>query len=366
MPRLLHPGAWWLWAGGLAVAASRTTNPLLLLLIIAVAAYVVAARRPIAPWSRSFGVFLRLGLIIIAIRVVFQVIVAAPIGVTVLFTLPSVTLPDFLAGIRLGGAVTFESLLAAVYDGLRLATILACVGAANSLASPARLLKAVPAALYEFGVAVVVAVTFAPQLVADLDRVRAARRLRGRPDGGVRGAAGAAVPVLEGALERSVHLAAAMDSRGYGRQAARPAAVRRLTTAALLIALVAVVVGVYGLLDAAAPAYLGLPMLVVGLACGIVGFALAGRRSTRTRYRPDPWTWPEWGVTACAIVTAVTFLVAGAVGVTGLTAPVDPPAWPAVPPVAVLAVLVSVLPAFITPPVPRPRLVSVPREAVAA
>ena len=366
IPRMLHPGAWWLWAGGLAVAASRTTNPLLLLLIIAVAAYVVAARRPVAPWSRSFGVFLRLGLVIIAIRVVFQVIVAAPIGTTALFALPSVTLPDFLAGIRLGGAVTFESLLAAVYDGLRLATILACVGAANSLASPARLLKAVPSALYEFGVAVVVAVTFAPQLVADLDRVRAARRLRGRPDGGVRGAAGAAVPVLEGALERSVHLAAAMDSRGYGRQAARPPAVRRITTAALLIALVAVVIGVYGLLDAAAPAYLGLPMLVVGLACGIVGFALAGRRSTRTRYRPDPWTWPEWGVTACAIVTAMTFLVAGAMGMSGLSAPVDPPGWPAVPPVAVLAILVSVLPAFITPPLPQPRAVAVHREAVAA
>ncbi|TEX50170.1 MAG: cobalt ABC transporter permease [Actinomycetales bacterium mxb001] len=366
MARMLHPGAWWLWAAGLAVAASRTNNPLLLLLIIAVAGYVVAARRPIAPWSRSFAVFLRIGLIVIAIRVVFQVIVAAPIGTTVLFTLPSVMLPEFLAGVRLGGPVTAESLLAAVYDGLRLATILACVGAANSLASPARLLKAVPAALYEFGVSVVVAVTFAPQLVADLDRVRAARRLRGRSEGGVRGAAGAAVPVLEGALERSVALAAAMDSRGYGRQAERSPSMRRFTTAALLIGLVAAVVGVYGLLDAAAPAYLGLPMLLLGLACGITGFALAGRRSTRTRYRPDPWTWPEWAVTACAIVTAGTFLVAGAIGMTGLMAPVDPPAWPAVPPIAVLGILVSVLPAVITPPVPRPRSVPVAREVVPA
>lgn len=366
MPRLLHPGAWWLWAAGLAVAASRTSNPILLLLIIAVAGYVVAARRPIAPWSRSFAVFLRIGLIVIAIRVVFQIIVAAPIGTTVVFTLPSVMLPEFLAGVRLGGPVTAESLLAAVYDGLRLATILACVGAANSLASPARLLKAVPSALYEFGVSVVVAVTFAPQLVADLDRIRAARRLRGRPDGGVRGAAGAAVPVLEGALERSVALAAAMDSRGYGRQAERSPSVRRLTTAALLLGLIAAVIGVYGLLDAAAPAYLGLPMLVLGLACGFVGFALAGRRSTRTRYRPDPWTWPEWGVAACALITAGTFLVAGAVGMSGLTAPVDPPAWPAVPPVAVLAILVSVLPAVITPAVPRPRVPASVRQAVAA
>ena len=30
-PRNLHPGAWWLWAIGLAAAASRTQNPLPLL-----------------------------------------------------------------------------------------------------------------------------------------------------------------------------------------------------------------------------------------------------------------------------------------------------------------------------------------------
>ena len=66
--------------------------------------------------------------------------------------------------------------------------MLACIGAANSLASPARLLASVPAALYEVGVAVVVAMTFAPQLVGDVARVRTARRLRGRPDRGVRGA----------------------------------------------------------------------------------------------------------------------------------------------------------------------------------
>jgi len=37
LPRALHPGAWWLWALGLAAAASRTTNPLLLALVVAVA-----------------------------------------------------------------------------------------------------------------------------------------------------------------------------------------------------------------------------------------------------------------------------------------------------------------------------------------
>ena len=45
--RGLHPAAWWLWAGCLAGAASRTTNPLLLGSSAAVVAFVVAgAGRP--------------------------------------------------------------------------------------------------------------------------------------------------------------------------------------------------------------------------------------------------------------------------------------------------------------------------------
>ena len=55
IPRWLHPGAWWAWALGLAAAASRTTNPLLLILIVCCAAIVVSARKPDAPWARSFG-----------------------------------------------------------------------------------------------------------------------------------------------------------------------------------------------------------------------------------------------------------------------------------------------------------------------
>ena len=49
--RDLHPGAWWLWALGLAAAASATTNPLLLVLLVAVAGFVVALRRSDQPWS---------------------------------------------------------------------------------------------------------------------------------------------------------------------------------------------------------------------------------------------------------------------------------------------------------------------------
>jgi energy-coupling factor transport system permease protein len=353
LARWLHPGAWWAWALGLAAAASRTTNPLLLLLIVGAAAVVVHARRPDAPWGRSFGFFLKLGLIVIVVRVAVQVLFGASIGATVLLELPGIPLPTWLAGVRLGGDLTLESLLVALYDGLRLATILVCVGAANSLASPTRLLKSVPAALYELGVSVVVALTFTPQLVADVDRVRTARRLRGRPTRGPRAIAGAALPVLEGALERSVALAAAMDSRGYGRRGSVPAARRRTASAMLLGGLVASCIGAYGLVSADAPVWLGLPMLVLGVSIAVIGVAAAGRASIRTRYRPDPWLTAEWLVTGSGVAVAAIFAVAAWAGIAGLIAPVDPPAWPTLPPAGVLGVLVALLPAVVAPPVPR-------------
>ena len=56
--RDLHPGAWWLWAMGLAAAASATINPFLLLLIVGVAGFTVSMRRSDHPWSRSFRLYL--------------------------------------------------------------------------------------------------------------------------------------------------------------------------------------------------------------------------------------------------------------------------------------------------------------------
>ena len=149
---MLHPGAWWIWALGMATAASRTTNLVLLALILAVVALVVAARRGSAPWARGFKYYLYLALIIIAVRVVFRVLLDAGAGTTELFTLPELPLPEAAAGIRIGGLVTAEAVVSAVREGLRLATLIICIGAANVLANPKRLLASVPPALHEVAV----------------------------------------------------------------------------------------------------------------------------------------------------------------------------------------------------------------------
>ncbi|MGI5425470.1 energy-coupling factor transporter transmembrane component T [Streptomyces sp. CA-179760] len=345
----LHPGAWWLWSLSLGTAATRTTNPLLLCLLISVSAYVVATCRPPTPWSRSYGAFVKLALAVLVVRLLFAIVLGSPIpGTHTLVTLPEVPLPDWAQGIRLGGEVTAEALTFALYDGLRLATLLVCVGAANALANPSRLLKSLPGALYEMGVAVVVALTFAPNLIADVQRLRAARRLRGRPDKGVRGLLQVGLPVLEGALERSVSLAAAMDARGYGRTAQVPAAVRRTTAALTLGGLLGVCAGTYGLLTAEGATY-GMPVLLVGLAAALAGLRLGGRRSPRTRYRPDRWDVRAVLVVASGVAVAALLVLAAVrepaalhPGVVPLVAPTLP-VWPAA------AILLGLLPAFVAP-----------------
>ncbi|WP_372347369.1 energy-coupling factor transporter transmembrane component T [Streptomyces sp. KL116D] len=345
----VHPGAWWIWALGLGTAASRTTNPLLLALLIGVAGYVVAARRTEAPWARSYGAFVKLGLAVIGIRLVFAVFLGSPIpGTHLVVTLPEVPLPDWAQGVRIGGRVTLEGLVFAFYDGLKLATLLICVGAANALASPSRLLKSLPGALYEAGVAVVVAMTFAPNLIADVRRLRAARRLRGRPDSGLRGLLQVGLPVLEGALERSVSLAAAMDARGYGRTAEVPPAVRRATAVLTLGGLIGVCAGTYGLLASSGAGY-GLPVLLAGVAAALGGLWLGGRRTVRTRYRPDVWGVRAWLVAVSGAAAAAVMIWSGGQDPAALQPPVVPLAMPQLPLWPAAGILLGLLPAFVTP-----------------
>ncbi|MDX2727854.1 MULTISPECIES: energy-coupling factor transporter transmembrane component T [unclassified Streptomyces] len=345
-------GAWWLWALGLATAASRTSNPLLLGLLVGVAGYVVAVRRTDAPWARSYGAFIRIGLFVVGVRLLFSVFLGSPIpGTHPVLTLPEVPLPDWAQGVRIGGRVTAEQLLFALYDGAKLATLLICIGAANSLANPARLLKSLPGALYEAGIAVVVAMTFAPNMVADVVRLRTARRLRGRPAGGIKAVLQIGLPVLEGALERSVAVAASMDARGYGRTAQVPRAVRHTTNVLTLGGLLGVCAGTYALLASQGAVY-GLPLLFAGLVAAMTGLRLGGARSVRTRYRPDRWGARAWLVAGSGAVVAAAMIWAGSAdtealhpGVVPLAAPVFP-LWPAA------AVLIGLLPAVVAPAPP--------------
>jgi energy-coupling factor transport system permease protein len=348
--RALHPLAWWGWAGLLAAAALRTSNPLLSGLVVAVAWFVVGRCRQDTPWANSFATLMKVGVVVIVVRVVLQVLFAARLPGNELFSLPEVELPDWVAGVALGGPVTGEALAQAVYPALQLLALLAALGAASSLADPYRLMRALPTALHEAAVALGVALSLAPQLGSEVSRVRGARRLRGRPTKGLAGARGVAVPVLEGALERSVALAASMDARGYGRRQPDNAQ-RGATQVAPIAGLLALGIGTYAVADSGSPSGLGLVLLALGALLVVAGLVLGGRRSVRTRYRPDPWGGPEWIAVGSGAFALLAMVVAGHTGV-GLAGEVVPLRLPTLPLLPALGILAAATPAFV---VPEPR-----------
>lgn len=349
LPRDLHPVAWWLWALGLAVAASRTTNPWLLATVAAVAWFVVVARRSEAPWAMAFRMYVVLAAFIVVMRVLFRVIFGGAEGSTVILRLPEIPLPAWAAGIRLLGDVSAESLLGGLYDGMRLATMVVCVGAANALANPKRLLKALPPALYEVGTAVTVSLSVFPQLAESTQRVRAARRLRGGSGRRFHALRSIVIPVLEDALSRSLHLAAAMDSRGYGRAGAASRKERAVTGALMLVGLAAVSVGIYNTLDGTTPRYLATPFLVGGLVIAMLGFRSAGRRVQRKTYRPDRWQLAELVVAASGVGVAIVLVVSQAVDPTNLNPSLALLSWPELSWLPLGGVLLGLIPAFASP-----------------
>ncbi len=345
--RLLHPAAWWLWALGLAYAAMRTNNAILLLAIVCVAGVVVSTRRGPAPWANAYSLLLKLGALTVVVTMLLQLLLGVRTPGHVLVHLPSAPLPHWAGGISIGGDVSAEAMLNAFVSGLRLAVLIACFGAANALAHPARLVRIMPAALYEVGVAIVVAMTIVPQLAESVVRVRAAQRLRGRRVTGLSGLRGILVPVLELALERAIALAASMDSRGYGRRAEQPPAVRRFAGGGVLLGLGAAVVGTYQLISGGGQR-LGVGLLAGGTLVALAAGFVAGRRTRRTRYRPDQWRAAEWLVLGCGVLVALSYALAVH----------DPLAagvaleWPPLRPLPFVATLVAALPAVATPEPP--------------
>lgn len=347
LPRRLHAGAWWLWALGLGVAATRTTNPLVLGLIITAAILVVAARQPGADWAGGFRAYLVVALVVIAIRVLFRAVLGGTLGTHVLLTLPHPTLPAWAGGISLGGPVTLEATLAALYDGMRLAAVVICVGSANTLADPRRLLRSLPRALYDVGNAAAVALSLAPQLVESFARIRRAEKLRGRA--GRRSIRQSLLaPVLEDAMQRSLSMAAAMDSRGYGRHPTSPG--RSLSGWATIAALSGLCLGMFGLMGSTMSPWASVSILMVSAIVGVTNLITSARTIKRTVYRPSPWHLEEWLVTGSGMAAALAVWSSAVLDPTAMVPVLVPLSWPGLPLAALVGIGLAALPAWISPP----------------
>ena len=209
----LHPLTWWIWSLLIISAVIGADSGWLAGSAMAAAAILVWRFAAAAPWAKSFWFSLKIGVFILIIRTIVGVLIGVPIPGTKLATLPIVPLPHWLAGIRIGGVITQERLLSSIHEGLIMIAVISLFGAAVSLTSPHKLLRVTPVAIYEFGVATVIATSALPNLVQSVSRIRRARALRGDEKPSWRSIA---LPLLEDSLSRSLELAAAMDARGFG------------------------------------------------------------------------------------------------------------------------------------------------------
>jgi energy-coupling factor transport system permease protein len=212
----LHPISWWLWSALLATTLVRLQNHWICVLAIALVSILVYFFKSDGPWADSYNWALKIAAAVIIFRVFIGIIIGVPVPGTTLFTIPTIPLPNWMAGITLGGAITWERVSSTILESFGIASIIALFGAATALTNPRALLRAVPPIFYEVAMVLVIATSLTPQLVENLKRIKIAQKLRGVSTNRFFAWRQIAMPLLEDSLARALDLAAAMDSRGYG------------------------------------------------------------------------------------------------------------------------------------------------------
>ncbi|MCX6444340.1 MAG: energy-coupling factor transporter transmembrane component T [Actinobacteria bacterium] len=209
----LHPLTLWIWALLLAIGVITLNSSWVALFVVGVAVAVYLIRLDGAPWNATFWWSIRIALAIVFIRLIVGVVIGVPIPGTTLFSIPRISLPQWMPGIRIGGDVTLERLSSSAHEGLIIATLIVLFGAATALTSPHKLLRVLPIFVYEIGITLVIATSVFPQLAQSLHRIRNAQKMRGIEKISLRTIA---LPLLEQSLSRSLLLAESMESRGFG------------------------------------------------------------------------------------------------------------------------------------------------------
>lgn len=311
----VHPMAWWAWAFGMAIATTRSPGVVSTGLLIGALVIVVLVCRGDSPFARALRSYLALGAAIVVLRVVFHILVGIKGGGSVVLRLPSIPLPQWAGGIELLGPVSSSGLMSAFSAGLALAALVLCFGAAIALTDPQRTLRSLPASLHLLGTATVIAMTLAPQLVESWRRVRMAQGLRGQRVRRRDAVSATTAPVLQDALERSMKIAASMDSRGYARLRTGGG---RAVLVLMIAALVGAALGTYALMDGTTPRWLSIPLLAGGSIAAVLGSMIASRRVHATRYRPDPWGMRATMIGMSGLVVAALAVVGSSVGSTGV------------------------------------------------
>jgi len=284
---------WLTWLLSMAILALLTRNPLYLLLILLVGQIAgTLCARPAAAFSLPLA---RLGIVILFFSTLFNLL-SVHIGSTVLLRLP-------LSWPVIGGPLTLEAALFGAVNGLVLLTLLVIFTAFNRIVPPGELVRLAPHALRDLAVVVLIAMTYLPETMRQLRRIREAQAIRGHQLRGLRDWPPLVLPLLIGGLERAMGVAEAMVSRGYGSTTDNKQPFR--VQLALFLSLCAVFAGWsvsfwYGIA--------GWTLMGVGTAVILLLLHYLGRQQPTTRYQPRKMTAWNWGLIVTALIPPLLLL----------------------------------------------------------
>lgn len=339
----LHAITWFLWAIAAAASVQLAPNPLYVLIVIATSALVVEAHGSDRPLRRAFPLLLTVASAFAALRVVLTAITTHT-GIGTLASLPEATLPAVLGGFTVGGTLDANVIARAATEGLALVGVMAAFGAFNAVVSHDELVRSAPRAFHEIGLIVTVALAFVPSTVAAIAAVREADRSR---TGGRVVRRGRLLrqllPILETGLERAVHLAESMDSRGFGHLPASPreatggwlGGAGLVCIAGSFIALVGRATGVAGLLAG------------IGTLAVILAVVVSSRGTQRARYRPRRMERADRIVVAFVLLSPAVIAATAWRGDPTLSWPSDPLGLPSLNIVIIAALVTLAAPALI-------------------
>ena len=230
------------WVVAALTVALVDSDPASRAVVLAGAWALLARRRVTGRHLRPLAVGLCvLGVVTVAINGMLSHTGATVVGV----------LPSWLP--LAGGAVTAEGFANGASIALGLVAAVSVAAALSVAVEPTDLVDALPRPLHHAGAALGAALNLVPATAASFLAVREAQRLRGWRPRGARAMVDLAVPVLLGAIDRSVQLAESMEARAFGAgqrtrmasegRSARLAVVAAVGAVAIVITVVAYVAG---------------------------------------------------------------------------------------------------------------------------
>ncbi|MFI5258331.1 MAG: energy-coupling factor transporter transmembrane component T family protein [Candidatus Limnocylindrales bacterium] len=202
---MLAPRAWLIWSLAAVTIALSTDNPVYRGLVALAALNVLLAWLPRGRRLRP----LALGLVMAAAIGALINVLAGHTGADVIARLPA-------EWPLIGGPLTVESLAFGADLGLGLVAALLAVAPLSLVLEPHDVVDAMPHPLERTGIAVATSLNLVSGIGRTFTAVRDAQRMRGWRPHGLRSWNEVLVPVVLTAIEDSVLLAEAMESRGFG------------------------------------------------------------------------------------------------------------------------------------------------------